>query len=129
MHIAIWKQQGQDNEYLDRNGVRVSSFKEHLSMVTFLDKEDLEKRLFRAKLQYEQIERDGKREGENDEEFEMRKFDARRTYEKLQKEYDNKNKDVTNPRGSRIEPEDSDDSTGPVSPEAVADDESSKRIS
>ena len=46
MHIAIWKPQGQDNEYLDRNGVRVSSFKEHLSMVTFLDKEDLEKRLF-----------------------------------------------------------------------------------
>ena len=82
--------------------------------------DDLEKRLFRAKLQYEQIERDGKREGENDEEFEMRKFDARRTYEKLQKEYDNKNKDVTNPRGSRIEPEDSDDSTGPVSPEPVS---------
>ena len=50
MHIAIWKQQGQDNEYLDKNGVRVSSFKEHLSMVTFLDKEDLEKRLFSGEL-------------------------------------------------------------------------------
>ena len=36
MHIGIWKQQGQD--------------KEHLSMVTFLDKEDLEKRLFSGEL-------------------------------------------------------------------------------
>ena len=36
MHIAIWKQQGQD--------------KEHLSMVTFLDKEDLEKKLFSGEL-------------------------------------------------------------------------------
>ena len=36
MHIAIWKQQGQD--------------KEHLSMVTFLDREDLEKKLFSGEL-------------------------------------------------------------------------------
>lgn len=36
MHIAILKQQGQDKEYL--------------SMVTFLDKEDLERRLFSGEL-------------------------------------------------------------------------------
>ena len=36
MHIAILKQQEQDKEYL--------------SMVTFLDKEDLEKRLFSGEL-------------------------------------------------------------------------------